>query len=214
MKNIHLLWLLAPFLLAACGGSKNKQLPILGQKDIMEKEVNGQVSLDTVYHTIPEFKFVDQDSNFVTAKTFEGKIYVADFFFTTCPTICPIMKTQMMRVYDRFKDHPEVLFLSHSIDPMHDTVAVLKDFSDRLGIDSQKWHFVTGDKKKIYDIGQNSYMVTAQEDENEPGGYIHSGAFILVDKQRRIRGFYDGTKSDQVDLLMRDIEILLQEYQS
>jgi protein SCO1 len=102
--------------------------------------------------------------------------------------------------------------LSHSIDPAYDSVPVLKVFSDRLGVDSRKWHFVTGDKDEIYEIGEKSYMVTAQEDVDEPGGYLHSGAFILVDKDRRIRGFYDGTKELEVDRLIRDIPTLLKEY--
>jgi protein SCO1/2 len=104
------------------------------------------------------------------------------------------------------------MFLSHTIDPDHDTVALLHDFAERLGVSSNKWHFVTGPKEYIYEIGQNSYMVTAMEDENEPGGYLHSGAFILVDPDRHIRGLYDGTREDQVDRLISDIPKLLQEY--
>jgi protein SCO1 len=138
---------------------------------------------------------------------------VADFFFTTCPTICPIMKTQMLRVYEKYADNPDVLILSHSIDPEHDTVAVLHEFADRLGVSADTWHFVTGDKDEIYDIGQNSYMVTAREDPNEPGGIIHSGAFLLIDKDRRVRGIYDGTKEDKVSLLMEDMDKLLREYE-
>ena len=138
---------------------------------------------------------------------------MADFFFTSCPTICPVMKAQMLRVYDSIQNKPDVLILSHTIDPKHDTVAVLKEFADRLGVESSKWHFVTGEKDDIYKIGQTSYMVSASEDPAEPGGYIHSGAFILVDKERRVRGLYDGTKPDQVDRLINDIDVLLQEYE-
>ena len=175
--------------------------------------MDGGLRADTIYHTIPNFKFVDQDSAFITQDTFKDKIYVADFFFTTCPTICPIMKTQMLRVYEAFKDNEQVLFLSHSIDPTHDTVAVLKDFAEKLGVNSTKWHFVTGNKEEIYSIGQKSYMVTAQEDPGEPGGYLHSGAFLLIDKQKRIRGIYDGTVAEDVDRLIREIPVLLSEYE-
>ncbi|MFW5759513.1 MAG: SCO family protein [Cyclobacteriaceae bacterium] len=189
-----------------------KELPILGSREIVEKEIDGKTIIDTVYHSIPEFAFVDQDSSWVTEETMAGKIYVADFFFTTCPTICPLMKNQMMRVYDKYENNPEVVLLSHSIDPVYDSVRVLKDFASRLGVKSEKWHFVTGKKEDIYSIGEKSYMVTTQEDENEPGGYIHSGAFILVDKERRIRGFYDGTVREDVDELMKDMDILLTEY--
>lgn len=186
--------------------SQSDRLPYLGRK-----EVSGS---DTTYHTIADYKFVNQDSNFVTPATFEGKVYVSDFFFTSCPTICPIMKTQMLRIHEKIKDNEEVMILSHSIDPEHDTVAVLKEFSERLGVKSDKWHFVTGEKSEIFKIGQTSYMVTAVEDGSEPGGYIHSGAFILVDKERRVRGLYDGTKADQVDRLMVDLDKLLKEYEN
>jgi protein SCO1/2 len=118
----------------------------------------------------------------------------------------------MLRVHERFKDNPEVMILSHTIDPKHDSVEVLHEFADRLGVSGDMWQFVTGEQEAIYDIGQNSYMVTAREDPDEPGGYLHSGAFLLVDKQRRIRGIYDGTKEEDVEVLMEDIERLLQEY--
>jgi protein SCO1/2 len=190
------------------------KLPIYGPREITDVSFDGGVRADTLYHAIPDFAFVDQDSAVVTQDTFRDKIYVADFFFTTCPTICPIMKTQMLRVYEVYKDNPEVLLLSHSIDPVHDSVAVLHAFAEKLGVDSDKWHFVTGPKEKIYEIGQESYMVTAMEDKNEPGGYLHSGAFLLIDKDRRIRGIYDGTVTEEVDQLIADIPRLLAEYGS
>ncbi len=192
---------------AACNQEpKEEKLKIYGRSEVTDAG-------DTIYHKIEDYKFVDQDSAWVTPATFEGKIYVADFFFTSCPTICPIMKTQMLRVYEKYETNPEVMMLSHSIDPKHDTVAVLKEFADRLGVKSDKWHFITGNKDDIFKLGQTSYMVAATEDSSEPGGYIHSGAFILVDKDRRIRGFYDGTVAEQVDKLMMDMDKLLKEYE-
>jgi protein SCO1/2 len=199
-------------LLLSCS-SKQKKLPYYGPREIKNISVENGLRADTIYHTIPDFRFVDQDSAFITPATFENKIYVADFFFTTCPTICPIMKSQMLRVYEAFKENDQLLLLSHSIDPTHDTVAVLKDFSEKLGVSSEKWHFVTGNKEDIYEIGQKSYMVTAMEDPNEPGGYLHSGAFLLVDKQKRIRGVYDGTVTEEVDRLIKEIPLLLAEYE-
>lgn len=190
---------------------ETKTLPILGEREVVTKTVEGKSVPDTVYHRIPDFSFVNQDGKTVTAKDFEGKIYVADFFFTTCPTICPIMKTQMLRVYEKFKSNPQVAFLSHSIDPRHDSVAVLREYAQRLGVRSSQWQFVTGDKAKIYEIGQRSYFVTAKEDPDAEGGLLHSGAFILIDKQKRIRGMYDGTKAESVDKLMVDMEVLLNE---
>ncbi len=198
--------LLASLGFVGCDESKNsdENLPILGRKEINDG--------DTVYHTIGDFRFVNQDSAVVTPATFDDKIYIADFFFTSCPTICPVMKTQMLRVYEEFQNNEEVAILSHTIDPDYDTVALLHDYAERLGVESNTWHFVTGDKEEIYDIGQTSYMVTAMEDEQEPGGFLHSGAFILVDKEKRIRGIYDGTKEEAVTKLMNDVPRLLAEY--
>lgn len=200
------------------GGCKNERqeqkLPYLGRKEITPVRENNAVRYDTIYHSIADFSFIDQDSNVVNNNTFKDKIYVADFFFTTCPTICPIMKAQMLRIYETFKDNDQLMLLSHTIDPDYDTVALLHDFAERLGVKSDKWHFVTGPKEEIYDIGQNSYMVTSMEDENEPGGYIHSGAFILVDRERHIRGLYDGTNEKEVNRLMKDIPRLLKEYEN
>ncbi len=190
-------------LLSACNSKQQGTLPIFG-----EREVEGT---DTVYHIISDFKFVDQDSAEITNDTFKDKIYVADFFFTSCRTICPIMKTQMLRVYERIKNDPNVLLLSHTIDPEYDTVALLHDFAGRLGVKSNKWHFVTGNKEDIYKIAQTSYFATAMEDKSDPDGFIHSGAFLLIDKQRRIRGKYDGTKEEDVNRLLEDIEKLKKE---
>jgi protein SCO1/2 len=209
MKQIACLVLIL-IILSACGDNTISRLPILGRTDYVE--VNDKV--DTVYHSIPDYSFVDQDSMEVTPKTFENKVYVADFFFGTCPTICPLMKAQLIRVYDRFNSNPEFGILSHTIDPDHDTVAYLKNYSERIGItNNDVWHFVTGVKEEIYELGTAAgYMVPIGEDNSAPGGYIHSGAFILVDKDRRIRGFYDGTKANEVDILMNDIDKLLNEY--
>jgi len=198
---------------SSCGSGDDK-LPVLGQKETVTRIVDGKSVTDSVAHQIPDFAFVDQYADTVTAKTLAGKIYVADFFFTSCPTICPKMKVQLKRVFEKYKGNPEVMLLSHSIDPRHDTVPVLKEFASNLGITGQQWLFVTGDRDKIYDIGQNSYMVTAQEDSSVPGGVVHSGAFILVDKDRHIRGIYDGTTEAGVDKLMKDMDRLLAEYKA
>ena len=183
--------------------TKELPLPIFGER----KVVNG----DTLFHRIAPFAFVDQDSAVVTNDTFRGKVYVADFFFTSCRTICPIMKTQMLRVYEATRDMPDVQIISHTIDPEYDTVALLRDFSKRLGVESGRWHFVTGVKDSIYKIAQTSYFATALEDKTEPDGFIHSGAFLLIDRQGRIRGKYDGTKEEEVNRLIVDIKKLRRE---
>jgi protein SCO1/2 len=195
--------LLLALVLAGCIRQKEVPLPIFG-----EREFNGT---DTTYHIIADFSFVDQDSAVVTHETFRDKIYVADFFFTSCRTICPIMKTQMLRVYEATADYPDVLILSHTIDPEYDTVALLHGFAERLGVASDRWHFVTGDKETIYRLAQTSYFSAALEDKSEPDGFIHSGAFLLIDKQRRIRGKYDGTKEEDVNRLIQDIARLRNE---
>jgi protein SCO1/2 len=165
---------------------------------------------DTVYHQIADFEFVNQMGDTISSNTVKGKVYVADFFFTSCPTICPIMKKEMLRVYEKYDGNPEFLILSHSIDPTFDTQEVLRDYSLKLGIeDASTWNFLTGDQEKIFEIGQTSYLTTAMADQAEPGGFLHSGAFILVDQEGHIRGVYDGTKADQVDRLLADIPKLL-----
>ncbi|WP_461112028.1 SCO family protein [Spirosoma jeollabukense] len=211
-NSLYLLLVSLAALLWSCNSSTNDKLPILGQREAITKTVDGKSVTDSTYQTIPDFKFVSQYGDTVTAKTLDNKIYVADFFFTSCPTICPKMKVQLKRVYEKFKGNPDVMLLSHTIDPAHDSVAVLKEFAKNLGVTGRQWLFVTGDRDKIYDIGQNSYMVTAQADSSAPGGVVHSGAFILVDKAKHIRGIYDGTTEAGVDKLMNDMNRLLAEY--
>jgi protein SCO1 len=203
MKLLYTAALFSGLLIFSSSCVKEKPLPIFGERDF-----NGT---DTVYHTIPEFRLVNQDSAIVTNKTFANKIYVADFFFTKCPTICPVMKTQMLRVHDEFRNDPDVLILSHTIDPEYDNVSVLHDYADRLGIQSNKWHFVTGGMDDIYSIAEKGYFTRASVDATLPGGFLHSGAFLLIDRHGRVRGQYDGTKEEQVDRLIHDITRLKEE---
>lgn len=187
-------------------------LKIYGPKEPIEKVVNGEQVIDTVYHTIEPFQFVDQEGQDLSNSNLEGKIYVADFFFTTCPSICPIMSSNMLNVYEKFGERKDFKIVSHSLDPEYDSVSVLKDYADRIGVpDNNTWHFITGEKADIYQIGQSSYMVTAAEDEDAPGGVLHSGAFLLIDRKGRIRGVYDGTEANEVEVLMNDIEKLYEE---
>lgn len=198
-------------LLSITACQSTDKLPILGNREAVTRTINGQTVTDSVYHTIPDFAFVSQYGDTVTSRSLDGKIYVADFFFTTCPTICPKMKTQLKRVYDQFRGNNNVVLLSHTIDPARDSVSVLREFADNLGVKDRQWLFVTGNRDAIYEIGEKSYMVTAQADSTAPGGLIHSGAFILVDTQKHIRGIYDGTTVEGVDKLMVDIRKLADE---
>ncbi len=190
-------------LIISCAPSDNTPLPVLGIPDILE---NG----DTVLHTIPEFQFIDQDSNRVTKETFDGKIYVADFFFTSCPSICPIMTREMKRIYDQYPTESRLMFLSHSIDTRHDSVPVLKAYAEGLEIDDDRWRFITGNKEEIFAIA-NDYFNVAFENEDAPGGYDHSGKLILVDTNGHIRSYCDGTDPESVDRFMLDIDKLLKE---
>jgi protein SCO1 len=194
------------FSLFACGNKEQPRtnLPIIGER------LGLTASGDTIFPTIPRFAFVDQNRDTVSNGDFEGKIYVVDFFFTHCPTICPKVTAQMLRVYERYKDSASVGLLSHSIDPKRDSVGRLRDYADKLGVKAPKWHFVTGERDSIYAIADD-YFSIAKEDPKSPGGFDHSGRLILVDKKRHVRSFCDGTDAEDVDRFIKDIDNLLRE---
>ena len=160
-----------------------------------------------------EFQFRNQDSEPATLETFDGKVVIADFFFTTCPAICPIMKRQMVRIYQAYPDQPDLLLFSHTVDPDHDTVDVLSNYAKGLEIETKKWQLVTGPQEEIFASAKDNYMLGALKDDNSPGGYIHSGSFVLIDKDKKIRGYYDGTDAKEVDRLIADIKEFVDEQQ-
>jgi protein SCO1 len=182
----------------------DERLPIIGERQGITS------SGDTIYPTIPSFEFTNQNNRKVNNATFENKIYVVDFFFTHCPTICPKVTAQMLRVHDRFKDSSGVMLLSHTIDPKNDTIGRLKEYATKLGVDAPKWHFVTSEQDSIYAIADD-YFSIAKVSPNSPGGFDHSGRLILVDKKRHVRAFCDGTDAKDVDRFMDDIVRLLKE---
>lgn len=203
--------LLAVLFLAFTGIScveEKKELPYFGSIEVLKQDENGEDYIDTVYNQVVDFEFIDQDSNIITAETVKGKVYVVDFFFTSCPTICPKMKQQMLRIYEEFEGNDRVVLLSHSIDLRNDTVPKLKRYAEKLEIETDRWHLMTGTKDGIYSIAEE-YILPAQEDEAAPGGYLHSGQFVLMDGNHHIRGYYDGTVPTDVDLLMKDMQVLL-----
>jgi protein SCO1/2 len=183
--------------------TEEKKLPFLGDP----VNINGK----QVYPGIHDFYFVDQEQQAVTAKTFENKIYIADFIFLSCTTICPLMNMEMLKVYKEFEKDDRVLFLSHSIDPENDSTARLKQFSENLSIAASKWHFVNGNKDSIYTLAKRDYFITAYPDSSEQDGLVHSGGLLLVDKNRNIRGVYDGTNPAETERLINDIRLLLKE---
>lgn len=190
---------LAAVLLSACSGEA-PGLPLLGQP-----VVNGK---DTIYPRIPAFSFTDQDNQQVTQATLKNKIYVADFIFLSCPTICPKMTLEMKKVYDHYAADERIVFVSHTIDPDRDTPKRLKSYAMHLGVSSGRWHFVTGNKDSIYRIAAKSYFMTAAPDQSAPGGFAHSGGLLLIDRDRHIRGVYDGTSAEETDRLIADIRRL------
>jgi protein SCO1/2 len=185
-----------------------RYLPIYGEKEYESK--NGKT--DTTYHTIPNFSFIDQNGKKITQKNLNNSVYVADFFFTTCHSICPIMSTQIQRVAEKFKGNSEVKFLSHTVDPETDTVEQLNRYAIEHKANVNQWMFVTGDKKELYDIARTGYLLDASIGDGGPDDFIHTQNFALVDKDNRIRGYYDGTNTKEVDQLITDIDLLLAEY--
>jgi protein SCO1/2 len=180
-----------------------KRLPFLQQ------EITGT---DTTYRTIPEFHFLNQDSTAVTGANFDGAIYVADFFFTSCPTICPVMHRNLLKVYEKYKGNPEVKLASHTIDAKYDTPSRMKGYADKLGVTGTQWEFLWGTRDSVYALAERNYLVSVGIDKKAPGGFVHQGYLVLVDKEKRIRGAYDGTDDEQVKQLLLDMDILLAEY--
>ncbi len=186
--------------------TKKLLLPMIG-----EKKLGGVEAEDTIYHKVQPFAFVNQYNDTISDKTINNKIYVADFFFATCQSICPKMSSQLVHVQNAFKEDNNVLILSHTVNPSNDTVEVLNGYAQTYGAIKNKWHFLTGNKKAIYDLARYSYLVNALEEDGSEEGFLHSELFILIDAQKRIRGMYDGTDSVAVVKLISDIKLLKQE---
>lgn len=203
--------MLAFLLMADACRQPEKRLPYLGTPVVTEHFRDGKTVYDTAYPVVPDFSLTDQDSMTVTPQTFRGKIYVADFIFLSCPTICPKMNANMLAVYQHFKGEDRVNFLSHTIDPKHDTIPRLKAYASSLPVTDQKWRFVTGDQDTIFRLAEKGYYVSAVKDSTDPVNYIHSGGMLLIDTQRHIRGIYDGTNKEAMQRLTNDIQTLLKE---
>lgn len=187
-----------------------KELPIFNPADVNPELVDSTVQHVGKYHTIADFSFTNQNGKTITQKDYEGKIYVADFFFTTCQTICPIMTTNMTEVQKAFSKNPKVMILSHTVTPEIDSVPVLKQYALKQNVDDSKWNMVTGDKKDIYYIARKSYLAVKTGKPEEMYDMVHTENFVLVDTKRRVRGFYDGTKKEDVQRLIEDINWLLE----
>ncbi len=180
-------------------------------------KLKGKKIVDTLYHTISDFKLTDQNGESFTRKDLENKIHIADFIFTRCgnPTFCPRMSKQLQRVQKEFAAQEEVELVSYTIDPEYDTPTVLKAYAQDYNANPEKWHFLTGDKRKIYDLAFNAYKVSAMDEEKTiTPDFLHSNKLVLVDKQGRIRGYYNGSDTEDVDKLIVETRVLLSEYQA
>ncbi len=189
-----------------------KPLPIYQPNRIDASLVDSSIQHQRKYHTIADFKLVNQNGETITQDTYKDKIYVADFFFTTCQTICPIMTDQMHRIQEELKHDNEVLLLSHSVTPEIDSVEQLKRYAIEKGVNDEKWNLVTGDRKQIYDLARKSYLVV-KHDDSEDYGMVHTENFALIDKKKQIRGIYNGVSPASVDSLLMDIQKLKKEYE-
>ena len=189
-----------------------KKLPIYQPSMVKFQLVDSTIQHVKRFHKISDFKLVNQNNNIVTNDFYDGKIYVADFFFTTCPGICPIMKENMIDLQNEFIFDDQIMLLSHTVTPEIDSVSVLKDYSIENGVLDSKWNLVTGDKKQIYNLARKSYLVAEDIESDLKYDMIHTENFVLIDPLRRIRGFYDGTSDDSIDKLIEDIYLLKQEF--
>lgn len=197
--------IISVFLIASCKDN-NKHLPYYGTPDFTPK---WEMPNDKTFHQIRPFKLINQENQTFTEKNIDGKICVADFFFTTCPGICPKMTKSMADIQKEFNDDEEIMLLSHSVTPDKDSVSVLKQYAQDKNVNFKRWKLLTGDKKEIYDLGRKYYFV--EEDEGIKKGndvFLHTENFILIDKQRHIRGIYNGLDPNSIKNLIRDIKIL------
>lgn len=185
-----------------------KTLPIYNPSMVNPELVDSTIQYISKYHTIADFSFTNQNGKIITQKEYEGKIYVADFFFTTCGSICPKMTTNLVEVQKAFINNPKVMLLSHTVFPETDSVSVLKEYAIKNGVVDCKWNLVTGDKKQIYAMARKSYLAVKLGKPEELYDMVHTENFVLVDTKRRVRGFYDGTNKQEIKRLIEDINFL------
>lgn len=187
------------------------ELPIYHPSQLDQRLVDSSVRNEQGEHRIKPFNLIDQDGDSLFLRDVQGKVILADFFFTTCGSICPKMSRQMVRVQEAFLDDDRVLLLSHSVTPETDSVPVLKAYAEEYGVNHDRWRLLTGDRKQIYRLARTSYFAVLDQGDGGPDDFIHTENFVLVDPLGRLRGFYDGTKKDEVDQAIKDMRTLLEE---
>jgi protein SCO1 len=211
-RNYNWLLVLIPlafvlwYFLSEKAGEPVRYLAYFGPKNALMKN-------DTSYHSIPDFEFLDQDGNKITQQSLRGKIYVTEYFFTTCKSICPLMNRHLSDLYQEFKDSKDLWFVSHTVDPETDSVPLLKAYADAHGVHDGRWLFLTGKKSELYSLARKGYLLNTEEGNGGEEDFIHTQNFALIDKESHIRGFYDGTDSLEMLRLRQDIRLLLKEYE-
>ncbi|WP_242670055.1 SCO family protein [Gramella sp. KN1008] len=192
----------------SCDQSSNKELPVYNPSDFNPELVDISLQNKKEDHTVLDFELINQNGELITQDHYKDKIYIVDFFFTSCPSICPIMTTNMAKLQNKFYNENDVMFLSISVTPNMDSIPVLKKYAIEQGVIDSKWNITTGNKKHIYELARKSYFAAVDQGDGGVQDFIHTPYFILVDKKKRIRGVYDGTKDIEVERLERDIKIL------
>ena len=226
-KAVLVILLILPslfYLIFVYGAEGNffKTLDYVGPKKIISLEKNGEMVNDTLHYVIPDFEFINQEDTTLSSDEMRGKVYVANFFFSSCPTICPAMNYNLKQVQDRFLGYEDIYFLSFTVDPEYDTPAVLKEYEEKIGAVNGRWHFLTGDKQELYKTARD-FFVNAMEDSTAAGGFLHSEYLVIVDWEGRIRSrrdeqgnlkaVYSGTSPDEVNKLKDDVKVLIAEFE-
>ena len=195
--------------LTSCLEDSKKQLPIYNPSDFNPDLVDKSLRNQSNYHTVSDFELINQNGKIITQKDYENKIYVVDFFFTRCPSICPIMTNNMVKLQDKFKNDKDIMFLSLSVTPEIDSIPVLRKYANDKGVIDSKWNLTTGDKKHIYELARKSYFAVVEKGDGGLQDFIHTPNFILVDKSKQIRGIYDGTNDVDIQQIISDIKVLM-----
>jgi len=207
--RIHIIFLsFVALCIISCNQSSQKQLHVYNPSDFNPELVDRSMLNTSENHTVADFKLINQNGEAITQEAYKNKIYIVDFFFTSCTSICPIMTSNMVKLQDKFINNNEIMFLSLSVTPKIDSVAVLREYADNKGVIDSKWNITTGDKKHIYELARKSYFAVVEQGDGGLQDFIHTPNFILVDKKKQIRGIYDGTDDTEIHRLIDDIKIL------
>jgi len=208
MYKIKLIYFLAVVLIS-CNQDSKKQLPIFNPVDFNAKLVDKSIRNISKNHTVKDFNLINQNGITITSKDYENKIYIVDFFFTSCPSICPIMTNNMLKIQEKFINNDDIMLLSMSVTPEIDNIKILKDYAIDKGVDDSKWNITTGSKKHIYELARKSYFAVVEQGDDGLQDFIHTPNFVLVDTKKQIRGVYDGTEEKEISRLIEDINYLV-----